>query len=69
MYIDCQTVECSEFENSKLESIRATLQDVFQKAVWQAPAVVILEDLDKITPAEGEVAYTPNLLIINSILS
>ncbi|KAJ3402762.1 Peroxisome biosynthesis protein pex1, partial [Chytridiales sp. JEL 0842] len=50
----CQVIECGDHESTKIGKIRDRFEFAFLKAIWQAPSIIVLEDLDKIAPADGE---------------
>ncbi|XP_061903195.1 peroxisome biogenesis factor 1 isoform X1 [Entelurus aequoreus] len=46
-----EVLECKTLQGKRAETVRQTLQDVFRHAQWQQPSVVLLDDLDHVTPA------------------
>eukprot|EP01127_Copromyxa_protea_P018448 TRINITY_DN5821_c0_g1_i1.p1 TRINITY_DN5821_c0_g1~~TRINITY_DN5821_c0_g1_i1.p1 ORF type:complete len:1262 (-),score=342.89 TRINITY_DN5821_c0_g1_i1:78-3863(-) len=45
-------VSCSELSVKRLETIRTSLDKVFQLAIKRQPSIIVLDDLDIITPVE-----------------
>ncbi|ODV90654.1 hypothetical protein CANCADRAFT_2386 [Tortispora caseinolytica NRRL Y-17796] len=48
------TLDCSEMSDDRVGSIKEALETSFGKAMWHAPAVIVLDDLDRLCPAEQE---------------
>ncbi|XP_068603433.1 peroxisomal ATPase PEX1 [Brachionichthys hirsutus] len=44
-----EVVDCKKLQGKRAETVRQTLQDVFEEAEWRQPSVVLLDDLDHIT--------------------
>lgn len=47
-------LSCGHKSEDPLQAVKEELNQIFIKASWYAPAVVILDDLDKLIPAEVE---------------
>ncbi|ODQ63998.1 AAA-domain-containing protein [Nadsonia fulvescens var. elongata DSM 6958] len=47
-------INCGPMAEDHLSSIREAIQGAFAEAIWYAPSVVILDDLDRLIPAEVE---------------
>ncbi|KAJ3333974.1 Peroxisome biosynthesis protein pex1 [Blyttiomyces sp. JEL0837] len=63
-----QIINCDEMKLVKLSKIKETLQNAFDKAVWQAPSLIILENIDRIVPAETEGDGTRSRQISEAII-
>ncbi|KAJ8273320.1 hypothetical protein GJAV_G00100240 [Gymnothorax javanicus] len=46
-----EVIECKKMRGKRVETIRQRLEDVFEKAMWRQPSVVLLDDLDHVTGA------------------
>ncbi|XP_075872141.1 peroxisomal ATPase PEX1 isoform X1 [Nelusetta ayraudi] len=46
-----EIVDCKKLQGKRAETVRQTLQEVFEQAEWRQPAVVLLDDLDHVTGA------------------
>ncbi|KAJ3049837.1 Peroxisome biosynthesis protein pex1 [Rhizophlyctis rosea] len=47
-------VDCPKLTNERVAKVKEKLTDVFSEAVWNSPSVVIMDDLDRLIPAEEE---------------
>ncbi|XP_058475676.1 peroxisome biogenesis factor 1 [Solea solea] len=60
-----EVVDCRKLQGKRAESVRQTLQGVFEQAEWRQPSVVLLDDLDHVTgaPASPEHEHGPEALL------
>ncbi|KAG0145472.1 hypothetical protein CROQUDRAFT_78787 [Cronartium quercuum f. sp. fusiforme G11] len=47
-------VDCGKHVDDRLGALKVTLNEWFDDALWHTPSVLILDDLDKLLPAESE---------------
>ncbi|XP_061520903.1 peroxisome biogenesis factor 1 isoform X2 [Phycodurus eques] len=60
-----EVLECKKLQGKRAQTIRQTLRDVFTRAEWRQPSVVLLDDLDHVTraPASPEHEHGPEALL------
>ncbi|XP_061678090.1 peroxisome biogenesis factor 1 [Syngnathoides biaculeatus] len=46
-----EVLECKKLQGKRAETVRQTLRQVFARAEWRQPSVVLLDDLDHVTRA------------------
>ncbi|XP_037330701.2 peroxisome biogenesis factor 1 [Pungitius pungitius] len=46
-----ELVDCKKLQGKRAETVRQTLQDIFEQAEWKQPSVVLLDDLDHLSGA------------------
>ncbi|KAM8840988.1 peroxisomal ATPase PEX1 isoform 1-T1 [Spinachia spinachia] len=46
-----ELVDCKKLQGKRAETVRQTLQDIFEQAQWKQPSVVLLDDLDHLSGA------------------
>ncbi|KAM3596021.1 uncharacterized protein V6R79_007067 [Siganus canaliculatus] len=60
-----EVVDCKKLQGKRAETVRQTLQDVFEQAEWKQPSVVLIDDLDHVTgaPTSPEHEHGPEALL------
>ncbi|XP_024920933.1 peroxisome biogenesis factor 1 isoform X3 [Cynoglossus semilaevis] len=58
-------MDCRTLQGKRAESVRQRLQDVFERAEWRQPSVVLLDDLDHLAgaPTSPEHEHGPEALL------
>uniref|UniRef100_A0AAQ4PNB0 Peroxisomal ATPase PEX1 n=1 Tax=Gasterosteus aculeatus aculeatus TaxID=481459 RepID=A0AAQ4PNB0_GASAC len=46
-----ELLDCKKLQGKRAETVRQTLQDIFEEAEWKQPSVVLLDDLDHLSGA------------------
>ena len=49
-----QHIQCSSLTNLRIPQLLSKLNDLFTLSAWHAPSLVVLDDLDRLIPAEVE---------------
>ncbi|XP_029976801.1 peroxisomal ATPase PEX1 [Salarias fasciatus] len=60
-----EVVDCKKLQGKRADSVRESLQKVFEQAEWMHPSVVLLDDLDLLAraPASPEHEHGPEALL------
>lgn len=54
---DVQLLDCSKFTDERPASLKSLFQQWLDEACWRAPSVLVLDNIERMLPAEMEVLF------------
>lgn len=67
--IDNHYVDASKLVDQAIPAVKAQFNYWFDKCAWHRPSVLVLDNLDKLLPAEVEVSFVKNNLRYSCIIN
>lgn len=60
--IDTHYIDASKLVDQPIPAVKAQFNYWFDKCAWHRPSVLVLDNLDKLLPAEVEVSFIRTIL-------
>ena len=60
---DTQYIDCALFSDERIPVLKEKLKEWFDQACWRAPSLVVLDNIEKMLPAEVEVSPASSRLL------
>lgn len=53
---DVQFIDCSQYADERPAALKTLFQEWVDEACWRAPSVIVLDNIERMLPAEVEVS-------------